>query len=41
MQIVDIEKRRYTDWRPNLHHGVSTAVFVGARTVDSLLPPAN
>ena len=31
---------RYTDWRPNLLHGVSTAVFVGSRTVDSLLPPA-
>ena len=33
-------QRRYTDWRPNLLHGVSTAVFVGSRTVDSLLPPA-
>ena len=31
---------RYTDWRPNLLHGVSTAVFVGSRTVDPLLPPA-
>ena len=31
---------RYIDWRPNLLHGVSTAVFVGSRTVDSLLPPA-
>ena len=31
---------RYTDWRPNLLHGMSTAVFVGSRTVDSLLPPA-
>ena len=31
---------RYTDWRPNLLHGKSTAVFVGSRTVDSLLPPA-
>ena len=30
----------YTDWRPNLLHGVSTAVFVGSRTVDSLLSPA-
>ena len=29
---------RYTDWRPNLLHGMSTAVFVGSRTVDSLLP---
>ena len=26
--------------RPNLLHGMSTAVFVGSRTVDSLLPPA-
>ena len=31
---------RYTDWRPNLLHGMATAVFVGSRTVDSLLPPA-
>ena len=31
---------RYIDWRPNLPHGMSTAVFVGSRTVDSLLPPA-
>ena len=28
---------RYTDWRPNLLHGVSTAVYVGSRTVGSLL----
>ena len=31
---------RYTDWRPNLLHGVSAAVFVGSRPVDSLLTPA-
>ena len=31
---------RYTDWRPNPLHGGSTAVFVGSRTVVSLLPPA-
>ena len=34
------ELSRYTDWRPNLLHGMATAVFVGSRTVDSLLPPA-
>ena len=31
---------RYTDWRPNLLHGMSTPLFVGSRTMDSLLPPA-
>ena len=34
------ESCRYTDWRLNLLHGVFTAVFVGSRTVNSLLPPA-
>ncbi len=34
------ESCRYTDWRLNLLHGAFTAVFVGSRTVNSLLPPA-
>ena len=39
-QLAQKFSSRYTDWRPNLLHGMSTAVFVGSRTVDSLLPPA-
>ena len=38
--IQQFKPLRYTDWRPNLLHGVAIAVFVGSRTVDSLLPPA-
>ena len=38
--VTACNQGRYTDWRPNLLHGMSTAVFVGSRTVDSLLPPA-
>ena len=37
-QLAQKFSSRYTDWRPNLLHGMSTAVFVGSRTVDSLLP---
>ena len=40
-QLAQKFSSRYTDWRPNLLHGMSTAVFVGSRTVDSLLPPAS
>ena len=39
--VTACNQGRYTDWRPNLLHGMSTAVFVGSRTVDSLLPPAS
>jgi len=39
-QLAQKFSSRYTDWRPNLLHGMSTAVFVGSRTVDSLLPPS-
>ena len=33
-------RSRCADWRPNLLRGMSTAVCVGSRTVDSLLPSA-
>ena len=37
-QNLRFRQCRYTNWHLNLIHGVSAAVFVSSRTVDSLLP---